>query len=150
MSRPPCLLLSFQFFRDLGVVSRHHVCCFINSWSSDLEFLLLPWCYSSLLSRSRHQVLSFKIICDFFYLRRLFLWLCRQLLVATSWWHQDIIYLLLVSRHRNDVARHKLLHLTASFNLDQVIFFCLSFLLQVTTSLVHSSVSSSKPNLLMS
>ena len=47
------------------------------------------------------------------------------------------------------ISRHDLLNLTFSFNLNRVIL-CLNFLLQVTTSLVHSSVSSSKPNLLIS
>ena len=84
MSRHPFLLLSSSLGCDLNGLSRHHCSC--QDFSS---------CFH----------VATRIACrDFFYLRRPLLLLHRQILVVTSKLCCDIVYLLLVSRHRNDVA----------------------------------------------
>ena len=84
MLQHPFLLPSSSLGCDLNGWSRHHFSC--QDFSSCFHVTTCIACR------------------DFFYLRRPLLLLHRQILVATSKLCRDIIYLLLVSRYRNDVA----------------------------------------------
>ena len=84
MSRHPFLLLSSSLGCDLIGWSRHHFSC--QDFSSCFHVVTCIACR------------------DFFYLLRPLLLLHRQILVATSKLCRDIIYLLLMLRHGNDVA----------------------------------------------
>ena len=107
MSRHPFLLLSSSLGCDLNGWSRHHFSC--QDFSS---------CFH----------VATRIACrDFFYLRRLLLLLHKQILVATSKLCRDIVYLLLVSRHGNDVATLISSLDFASVSLNHVFFVVTSF-----------------------
>ena len=84
MSRHPFLLMSSSLGRYLNGWSRHHFSC--QDFCSCFHVATCIACR------------------DFFYLRRPLLLHHRQILVATSTLCCDIVYLLLVSRHRNDAA----------------------------------------------
>ena len=107
MSRHPFLLLSSSLGCNLNGWSRHHFSC--QDFSSCFHVATCIAC------------------CDFFYLRRPLLLLHRQILVATSKLCCDIIYLLLVLRHRNDVATCISSLDFASSSLDHVFFVATSF-----------------------
>ena len=96
MSRHPFLLISSSLGRDLNEWSRHHFSC--------QDFSSCSHAATCIACRDFNLTLELKTSCEFFCLRRPLLWLCRQILVATSELCRDIIYLLLVSRHQSDVA----------------------------------------------
>ena len=84
-----------------------------SSWCRNLNFFCSALLQvATLLSgrdirvMSRHEMgpCVLKTSCNLFLWQRPLLWLHRRILVVTSEWCRDIIYILLASRHRNDVV----------------------------------------------
>ena len=108
--------------RDLSYMSRHHCLPILPAYELRHVFLICDHFSKSIfgctlnlpvfMSRHRSDVatrnralcLKKKTSFNLFLLQGPLLWLHRRILVTTSDWCRDIIYILLASRHQSDVA----------------------------------------------